>query len=206
MTEEFPASYLASVLPWQIYIQKNHVRHPFIEHGISLSTTRARLRGKAHNCAPQKRIVPPVRRQEAVSPAASASPDGQSRTDEREKSDDAKSSALRISSPDPKSGVSANFATLAFRFQISNCSSANLGSDFDVGCWTLSVGRFPQSIVHVASRAESRVALSDKPRNSRANVRPRNVRQSPRLIRRADALRPRLKDGTGADHRREARK
>ena len=32
MTEEFPASYLASVLPWQIYIQENHVRHPFTFH------------------------------------------------------------------------------------------------------------------------------------------------------------------------------
>src|SRR6267378_2204711 len=84
VTEEFPARYLASVLPWQIYIQENHIRHPSTFH-------RAWDYPKHDTCSvsiivlPQKRIVPPVHRHEAVSSAASASPDGQSRTDEREK-------------------------------------------------------------------------------------------------------------------------
>ena len=59
---------------------------------------------------------------------------------EREKSDDAKSSALRIAPPDPKSGASANFATLAaelyildFRFQTAPAAISALNSTLDVG-------------------------------------------------------------------------
>src|SRR5213594_827835 len=83
VTEEFPARYLASVPPWQIYIQENHVRHPFIDYG---STTRARLQGKAHNCAPPKAYCSSCAQAGGViRPAASASSNGQGRTDERKK-------------------------------------------------------------------------------------------------------------------------
>src|SRR6202011_3610195 len=69
-------------------------------------------------------------------------------------------------------------------------------SEFDVGCWTLSVGRF----LSLTARG-SRVASSSTRRNFRASVRLRNGRRSRLQVRRDGELPPLRRARAGADHR-----